>query len=70
MLQRSMGTSPKKNVLKSATVSIGSSDEISCNKENRMGTVDTNKKYLANMNVSDVSCRIGWLVISGSYSNV
>ena len=50
-----MGTSPKKNALKSATVSIGSSDEISCNKENRMGTVDTNKKYLANMNVSDVS---------------
>ncbi len=52
MLQRSTGTSPVKNTLMSTAMSAGSSEERWCNKEK---TVDDNKKYLANMKVSDVS---------------
>jgi hypothetical protein len=49
VLQRATGTSPVKNTLMSTAMSTGSSEERGCNKEK------TNKKYLANMKVSDVS---------------
>ena len=55
MLQKSTTIPPEKNTMKPTTVSAGSPEESWCNKENHMGTVDSNKKYLANMKVSDVS---------------